>query len=180
MAVTFTWWGTELELFDAEYNTTLLNERAVEIPIATRWLDGRVMADGVEVGAVLPHYSFPAHPVCDLYEVGAGIDNVDLFELVGSFDWILSISTLEHVADAAGALDHLRRLLAPGGSMLVTVGAGQHADLDRYLATGADAARCTTLVRSGDTWCQTMELQFLRYASSTRWAESVFIGEWEG
>lgn len=180
MAVTFRYHGTELELFDAEYNTTILNERAVEIPVAVAWLDGRVMADGVEVGAVLPHYSFPAHPVVDLYEVGGGIDNVDLFELQGPFDWILSISTLEHIDYAAAALDHLRSLLAPAGSMLITVGAGQHAGLDDYLATGAGATRCCTLVRSGGGWCQTTELQFLPYGYSSKWAESCWIGEFDG
>lgn len=178
--MTFRWWGHELELFDAEYNTTILNERAVEIPIALEWMKGRKPFHGVEVGAVLPHYGFPAHKVVDLYEHGDGIDNIDVFDLQGQCDWILSISTLEHIGDAVDALYHLQSLLAPGGSMLITIGAGQHAGLDRHLATGAGATRCATLVRSGGIWCQTTELQFLPYGHSTRWAESVWIGEFDG
>lgn len=178
--MTFTWCGDELEMFDAEYNTTILNERAVEIPIALAWMADKVLANGVEVGAVLPHYGFPPHTVVDLYELGDGIDNIDVFDLYGQFDWILSISTLEHIPNAVDALRHLQSQLAPGGSMLITIGAGQHTALDRHLATGAGATRCATLVRSGGIWCQTVEPQFLPYGYSTRWAESVWIGEFHG
>lgn len=176
--MTFTWFSTDLELFDHPYNTTLLNERAVEIPVALAWLDGRdLAAAGVEVGAVLGHYGITGHRVVDLYEPGDGIENIDVFDLDGTFDWIVSISTLEHIPNAVDALYHLRSLVAPGGSMLVTVGAGQHADLDAYLSTGAGSKWCTTLVRSGGTWCRTTDLQFLPYAFSSKWAESVWIGE---
>lgn len=175
----FRYWGRELEYFDSPYNDTAQNERAVEVAIAIAWLEDRVLADGVEVGAVMPHYGLGQHRCIDLYEQGDGIDNVDVFDLAGDFDWILSISTLEHIVDAPAALDHLVSLLAPGGQMLVTVGAGQHGELDAYLASGAGASRCCTLVRSGDTWCQTTELQMLAYGTSTRWAEACWVGEFE-
>lgn len=185
MAVSFGWWDRHLELFDHEYNTTRLNERAVEIPIALTWLADRVLADGVEVGNVLSHYGFPAHRVVDLYETGADVDNIDVFDLEGPFEWIVSISTLEHVGDDRGdpsgpmrAIEHLESLLEPGGAMLVTIPGGHNRQLDDFLAGGAGTTRAATLVRSGGSWVQTSVLQFFDYGSSTRWAESVWIGEW--
>jgi SAM-dependent methyltransferase len=39
----------------------------------------------------------------------------------GSFDFILCSEVLEHIDDDASALDELRRVLAPGGWMLISV-----------------------------------------------------------
>lgn len=181
--MTFACWGIEFDLYDHPYNTTALNERGVEIPIAIDWLADRVMADGVEVGNVLNHYGFPPHRVIDLHEQGDGIENIDVFDLDGTFDWIVTISTLEHVGDDSGdpldsvlAVEHLRSLLAPGGEMLVTVPGGCNPLLDDYLAA-ADTSRACTLVRAGGRWVQTAQPTFLPYGHSSSWAESVFIGE---
>jgi hypothetical protein len=179
LAVRFRYFGVELEAFDHEYNTTALNERAVEIPIAFDWLPPSGHIGGLEVGNVMGHYGYHGHRVVDLYEQGDGVDNIDVFDIGGRYEWILSVSTLEHIADAVKALDHLRDLLMPSGRMLITIGSGQHQALDEYLATGAGTERCCTLVRSGGTWVQTAELTFLPYGTSTKWAESVFVGEWE-
>ena len=46
-----------LQLFDHPYNTTILNERAVEIPVVMAWLyRGDPLGDVLEVGNVLQHY----------------------------------------------------------------------------------------------------------------------------
>lgn len=179
--MTFTCWGIEFDPFDHPYNTTIRNERAVEIPVAVDWMADRVLADGVEVGNVLAHYGFPAHRVVDLYEPGDAVENIDVFDLDGSFDWIVTISTLEHVGetdplDSVLAVEHLRSLLAPGGEMLVTIPGGCNPLLDDYLAV-ADTVRACTLVRAGGGWVQTARPTFLPYGSSTSWAESVWIGE---
>lgn len=187
--MTFTWWGDELEVFDAPYNSTAFNERGVEIAVALSWMADRVLVDGIEVGAVLQHYGFPTHRVVDKYEQGPGVENIDVMDIDGQYDWVLSISTIEHVGwdelqqDARGAikaLDHLVGLLARGGAALITVPGGYNPALDDYLATGAGASRACTMVRSTEGWVQSDELLFLRYGSSTPWAESVFIGEWGG
>lgn len=187
--MTFTWWGDEFELFDAPYNSTMFNERGVEIAVALAWMADRVLVDGLEVGAVLSHYGFPAHPTVDKYEQGDGIENIDVLDIDGQYDWVLSISTLEHVGwdelqqdsgAAVRALDHLVGLLVPGGQALITVPGGYNPALDDYLSSGAGASRACTMVRSTDGWVQSDELLFLRYGTSTPWAESVWIGEFEG
>lgn len=178
--LTFTWFGREFDLFDHSYNATLANERAVEVPLAVEWLTDRVMSDGLEIGNVLSHYGAPAHRIVDLHEQAAGVENMDLFDVTERFDWVLSISTIEHSVDPVAALDHLRSLLAPGGLLFVTIPGGISTELDCYLAhEGADASRCGTLVRSGGGWYQTLGLAFLPYGWSSGHAESVFIGEWE-
>lgn len=172
----FTFHGRQYAIHDAAYNTTALNERAVEIPIAKAWIDDHA-GHGLEVGNVLGHYFPTRWRVVDLYEISDGVDNVDLFELDDTFDWIVSISTVEHTIDPPAAIHHLRSLLRPDGALFVTAGAGQSHQLDSYLATGAGATWATTLVRSGGVWCETVDPQFLPYGYSTRWAESVWIGE---
>lgn len=43
----------------------------------------------------------------------------------GSFDLAVSLDVIEHLADDVGALRELRRVIAPGGALLVTVPAYQ-------------------------------------------------------
>lgn len=184
----FSYFGTELEGFDHPHNQTILNERAVELAVAAEWLPSGTGAVGLEVGNVLGYYGFSGHRVVDRYEQAAGVDNIDVFDVGGRYEWIISISTLEHVRwdteprdpDAAlKAITHLRSLLLPGGRMLVTIPAGYHPTLDAALSAGAaEATRDCTLVRSGDMWKQTKKRTFKPYGATTSWAESVWIGEW--
>ncbi len=186
---TFTYHGETLTYLDHPYNHTRLNERAVEVPVALSWLqDGS--GCGLEVGNVLGHYTGRlSHRVVDLYEVAEGVENVDVFSVRGAYDWVLAISTLEHVYwdtrprrkwGAVQAIAHLRGLLAPGGRMLVTVPMGHHQYLDRHLlAEAVGTTRACTLVREGDGWRQTPRPEHRPYGASTPWAEAVWIGEWQ-
>lgn len=170
----FHYWGVEYEGFDHPYNRTVDNERAVEIPIALGWLPET--GTGLEVGNVLAHYGLHDHRVVDLHEQGPGVENIDVMDVSGSYDWILSISTLEHTAEPVAALNHLLDLLKPKGRMLVTIPGGFNPAFDHYLWDGAGATRCCTLVRSDhDLWEQTSVPLFLPYGP---WANSVWIGEW--
>lgn len=182
--MTFTYWGTVLDYFEHPYNTTGLNERAVEIPIVREWLpDG----DGLELGNVLGHYQPVTHRVVDRHE--RGVENVDVFDLTGQYDWVLSVSTIEHVRwdppeqpdphGAIRALRHLESLVKPGGQMLATVPLGHHPHLDELLMSGqTGASRACTLIRHGRGWRQTHSLTWEPYGKTTKWAESVWIGEW--
>lgn len=149
---TFRWNGRDWPQFDHPYNGTITNERAVEIPIALDYLASTAEGRGLEVGNVLAHYftadELPPRWVVDKYEEHAPADPLDVFAITGSFDWIVSISTIEHVRNGApeapnpwggvAALAYLRGLLAPGGTMLWTAGAGQNAHLDDFLAGDSD------------------------------------------
>lgn len=181
-----TWWDHPLILFDHPYNTTRHNERAIEIPCVMRWLRGRT-GRGLEVGNVLGHYGMAGHRVVDRWEKGPNVDNVDVFDVEGSYRWIVSVSTLEHVRwdeperDPGGAwraLQHLRSLLKPGGGLFVTVPLGHHEELDGHLLNDSGAARACTFVREAGTWHQTERLTWKPYGVSTPWADSVYVGEW--
>lgn len=208
MTATFTYRGRDLEQFDHRYNDTMTNERAVEIAVALNFLDRRAdrAPDGwgpaLEVGNVLSHYNLaPRHGeydwrIVDRYEHGfSGIDPIDVFAIEGSYEWIVSVSTLEHVRHdppedhaawgAVAALAYLTTLLAPTGHMLVTLGLGQNAMLDRFLMRGESfgARSHVTLVRHRtedprvNDWRQTDLMQWEPYGP-THGANSVWIGEW--
>jgi hypothetical protein len=181
----FTAFGESFDGFDHPYNTTICNERAVEVPLALSFLS-RVNGAGLEVGNVLSHYVDTSWRVVDKYE---GPERVDVFDIVGEFDFIVAISTLEHVGwdypeprergRAVDALAHLRSLLGVDGRMFVTVPMGCNPSLDDYLLD-CDAVRCATLVRHGSSWRQTKKLTSKPYGASTMWAESVWVGEFGG
>lgn len=184
----FAYWGVELAYCRDTYNHSGENERTVEIPIA-RWFVGDRQGEGLEVGNVLAHYGPIGHRVIDRYEAGAGIIRQDVLRYRRPADWVVSVSTLEHVRwdeaqrhpdGSVQALEHLHGLLRPGGRMLVTVPMGWQPFLDAAILDGrlpVKPERQCTLVRDGDGWRQTEHLCHLRYAASTIWAESVWVGE---
>ena len=180
--MSFTYRGQRLDYFDHPYNSTRANKRAVEVAVALDWLPGK--GRGLEVGNVLGHYGVTGHRVVDLHEQAPGVENLDVLGITGTYDWIVSISTIEHVRwdaepreahGAAAALHHLEQLLNPGGTMLVTVPGGWHPHLDAHLA---ELDNGTTYTRHGSGWRATKTPQFRPYGATTPWAESVWIGEW--
>ena len=162
--------GVDLPFFDHPYNTTILNERAVEISIAMHFLNHVTGLRGLEVGNVLRHY-FPGAlrncRVVDKYEVGDdAVENIDVFAIDGEYDYIFAISTLEHVRwdppesrslfGATAAIAHLRSLLAPSGKMLVTVPFGSNPGLDfAILDQKLHTERESVMMRTGGLWHET-------------------------
>jgi hypothetical protein len=143
---TFTVDGREVPYFLHAYNTTWRNERGVEIALALEALrrrPGRLL----EVGNVLGHYLPAEHDVVDKYELGPGVQNVDVlaFEPAHDYDLIVAISTLEHVGldeddidpeKPAKTLERLSGFLAPAGELFVTVPLGYNPALDGALLAG--------------------------------------------
>ncbi len=126
------------------YNRAYKVERAVEIPIALRFLEGCDPDRALEVGNVLSHYSPCRHRVVDKYERSSRVINEDA-ETVSfgcTFDRIAAVSTLEHVgwdekpkdpAKFNRVVDNLVRHLAPGGTLFATIPLGQNPNLDKAL-----------------------------------------------
>ncbi len=171
-----------LRPFWHSYNWTHTNERQIELPVVFDWL-GRRSGKGLEVGNVTGHYIKPHHKVIDLMETDEWVSNTNLFEVGEQFDWVLAISTIEHVGwdnepgrrNPAEAIQHLLSLLSANGSMLVTVPLGYNWTLDAELVDGFGADRWGCVYRGEGVW---------EYKNGFKWepytigAGSVWFGEW--
>ena len=150
------------------YGATLRGERIIEIPIAMEELKAYTERRILEVGNVLGHYVEREHLVVDKYERSDRCLNMDILEFQPSqpFDFIVSISTVEHIGwneyerepdKAVRALRHMKAMLAPGGRMLVTMPWGQNPALDRHLRSTEcifDVLKYMKRVSSRNTWIQ--------------------------
>lgn len=160
--------GEALRYVHHPYNNTWLNERAVEVSLARRLVERRGAAGLLEVGNVLGHYGAVEHRVVDKYEAAAGVENVDVLDLVDgtSYATVVSVSTLEHVGldeveqdptKPDRAIATLKSLLAPGGLLWVTVPVGYNTALDESLREGRHGfTRLTALRREArrNAWSQ--------------------------
>lgn len=187
--------GTSLAPFDHPYNTTALNERAVELRMALEFLVMRHnwenrLGRTLEVGNVLSHYDLsPGGRIVDRFEVAPGVENIDVFDIEGTYDTIVSISTIEHVGVddgggdpylAIGALDRLRSLLAPGGRFFCTFPTGWNVVLDANLHHGfltRDSLSSHYFIRHNGDWLETVDTFPLAYGVTQPWAEAVWVGE---
>jgi hypothetical protein len=140
--------GESYRLLRRAYGLTWVTERAVEVPVAQRLLERHRGERVLEVGNVLSHYMRTDHEVVDKYERAPGVRNVDVLDLAAEpeYDLVIAISTLEHVGRdetprepgrAIRALEHLRGLLRPGGTLFATVPVGYNPELDAALAAGS-------------------------------------------
>jgi hypothetical protein len=180
--------GTEHPYFVHPYNPTWRSERAVEIPLALEFRS-RMRGQGAEIGNVLAHYVETDHIRVDKYEQAEGVQNLDVLDFdPGPLDWIIAISTLEHVgwdeeprdpAKAVRALEHLRGLLVPGGRLFLTVPLGHNPGLDAAVGAGIRGTlRDTKLVRGrGNTWTEVDELPAARYDHARHTARALWVAE---
>lgn len=136
--------GVSYRYFAALYNVTFLNERAVELPIASSFVQRFAPEEVLEVGNVLGRYRRVRHTVVDKNERRRGVINQDIehFAPGRRYRAIVSVSTLEHVGwddtprdpeKVLRALHHLRALLAPGGALLATLPLGYNRFVDAHL-----------------------------------------------
>lgn len=172
------------------YNCTWRNERAIEVPLAQQFVAGR-SGRGLEVGNVLSHYGGPfGHDVVDKYEHGQGIINADILDFRPSrpYDWVVSVSTLEHVgrdegeddSKAADALMHLRRLLASDGRLFVTVALGHNPALDEHLRRRQEEplAGSTYIRTRAGRWERLNSVEPRPYNYRRHRARSIWVGEY--
>ena len=156
----FQWRGHSLDAFYHRYNITWAGERMVEIPIAKMFLERFAGKTIVEVGNVMQHYGPIAHQVIDKYEVGPGVENMDVldFRPGKKIDLLLSISTFEHIGfdDDDGkssgqkildAVRHCRSIISENGTLVITVPLGYNPDLDRLIQTGALGSSSISFLR---------------------------------
>ncbi|HET6761410.1 MAG TPA: class I SAM-dependent methyltransferase [Gemmatimonadaceae bacterium] len=177
----FAFQGRNFRYFVHYYNAMEGSDRAVEIPLARAFLERFQQASGIEVGNVLPHYLRVRHPIIDKYEKAPGVLNQDVleFEPPAALDFIVSISTLEHVgwdelprdpAKVEFAIERLRRMLKPSGRMFVTCPLGHNSHLDSLvLGEKTDAVEEGFLQHAGSgSWHQIRRADVTALASQAR------------
>lgn len=153
-ARTFTFLGNTYNYFYHFYNLTMLNERAVEIPIIWEFVKKHPSPNILEIGNVLSHYFPVKHDILDKYEKAEGVINQDVlnFQPSKKYDLIVSISTLEHPgwdehiysgnletrdpAKVLRVIEHLKSLLTPEGKIIATIPVGFNAEFDKLLKSG--------------------------------------------
>lgn len=183
---TFTYRGRTLDLLDHSYNTTAENERAIEVPIAWAWIADQDLNDGLEVGNVLGHYGPAPWRRVDRYEQAEGVESLDVFDIDGTYPWIVAISTLEHVGNWPGepdnpglavkALDHLRTLT---DHLLVTVPFDHNDRLDDVILDGTvDATLSTTFLWSPDGWAEAPGAIWGPRRRPHIWPSHLWVAEW--
>jgi len=140
--------GRDIRYVRHHYNRAWRNERSVELALALDFLQGTTAGRTLEIGNVLSHYVPVDHDILDKYEQSPGVLNEDIVDFVADppYDRVVSISTLEHVgwderprepAKVLRAYQNIRRLVRPGGSILLTCPFGQNPHLDEYIHEGA-------------------------------------------
>jgi SAM-dependent methyltransferase len=188
---TFRFMDWELEYFTHPYNQTAQNMRAVEIPIARKFLEfspGRIL----EIGNVLSHYQQIDWPVVDFREKGNRIINADVTTWRPNrlYDTIISISTIEHIGHGkyahitkktpAQAVEHIKSFLQPGGKALFTVPIGYNKTLDRQLAKGimpVDEIHYMRRISDKNEWieCNLIEAAITERPAGYHWAVALAV-----
>ena len=192
---TFDLGGETYSYIARDRGNTWWHERAVELPIAQRAVADAGNGAVLEVGNVLRQY-FPelGHRVVDKYEHADGVENIDVMDVEGSYDLIVSISTLEHVGfdehhaggvAAAGAgpreaIARLRGCLAPGGRLLFTSPVGYNPALDEALNAGIPGveARFLRRVDIANRWVEAdwRSVSGVKYGKPYRNANAIVVG----
>jgi hypothetical protein len=149
---------------------------------------------GLEVGNVTSHYgTWYGLTVVDLDEHADGVLNEDIrtWSPERPFDWLVSISTIEHVGwarpwphpdesdphAAANTIARLRQLVKPGGPMLVTAPLGFNPGLDVALLDDPPEGSSTMVTDDGATWYEKPGIWWRPYGVHTIAAAAVWVWE---
>jgi hypothetical protein len=143
----FVFQGRSYPYFYHWYNTTWTSERCIEIPIVMNMINSSKGKRILEVGNVLSHYYSERHDIIDKYEIAQGVINQDVVNFRPSckYDYIVSISTLEHVGwdetprdslKILRAIVNLKSLLNSQGKIVVTFPLGYNPNMDKLFRQG--------------------------------------------
>lgn len=190
----FTVGGVRYPHFYHLYNTTFRKERAIELALATDFVEKLRGKRVLELGNVLRHYGTFHHDVVDKYERYDGVINEDIVDYRSSklYDGIVSVSTIEHIGwdeepkdpeKPRLAIEALRGLLAPGGSMLIIMPLGYNPSVDALVASSdfeADEVHFLKRVNAGNDWVETAhaEVAKSRYGAPYPNANALWVAYW--
>lgn len=173
---------------DSPYNSSRLNERAVEIPIAQYFYE-EYEPDILEIGCVLPHYLLnpPQHTIVDKHETFAGVINEDIrtWDSDEMFSAAISISTIEHVdhrwEQIVIAIDAILARIKSGGAFLITMPYGFNRAVDNNILNlqfshDALITRLDKVDFQFHKWKQVQGNKApLGYNAKSRWANTVYV-----
>lgn len=139
--------GSTYSYFYHWYNVTFRNERCVEIPIAKKYIEKYASNEVFEVGNVLSHYLNTSHTVLDKYEDSKNTIREDIvdYKSARKYDFVVSISTLEHVGwdeDVRSpkkflkAIDKVIAITKEDGDFLITMPMGWSSYVDDFIKKG--------------------------------------------
>jgi hypothetical protein len=169
----------------------LNNERTVEVAIANEFLRGHT-GEILEVGNVLVNFSGFQHDVVDKYEKAPGVINEDIVTYAPGkkYDYIVTISTLEHVGwdeqprepeKILRAINHLKELLASGGQLLATMPLGYNRFVDQMVRekqTGFSEIRYLLRISANNQWREARleEVIDAKFGSPFSCANAIVVG----
>ena len=141
---------TEDEYIDDPVNTTLINERCIELALGMRYMD-KVGHDSLtEIGAVMPHYGYCEHQIIDLFaddHPAGDVQAVDAETCDFTGRDVLCLSTIEHIGkedydntdiDPQKSIRILDKITEESNSFFVTWGTRYHNELDEYVKSNLD------------------------------------------
>ena len=132
------------EYFDDPVNTTMINERCIELALGLRYMEKVGNDNFTEVGCVMPFYGYCEHPIIDLFEKdhpAGDVQNVDAEECDFTGRDVLCLSTLEHIGkddyenpeiDPQKAARILDKITNEANSFFLTWGTRYHNELDEH------------------------------------------------
>jgi SAM-dependent methyltransferase len=146
---TFKFQGNSYHYLFHHYCTTWKNERCVVVPIVLEIMrkyqekSKRIL----EIGNMLSYFYPVNHDILDKYEIVKGVINEDVVEFKSSrkYDLIFSLMSLQCVGynelsqeprKILLAIENLRKVLAPGGQMVIFHGLGENKEADMLLKDG--------------------------------------------
>ena len=143
---------------------------------------------GAEIGNVLAHYVETDHLRVDKYEQAEGVQNLEVLDFdPGPLDWIIAISTLEHVGWDEEPRDPGKAVRALGASAACSCradgcscGPPRPQPRPRRGSRSRDRGtlRDTKLVRGrGNTWTEVDELPAARYDHARHTARALWVAE---
>jgi len=169
---------------------SLDNERTVEVALALDFLRGK-SGRGLEVGNVLSYYTPLPHDIVDKYEQSPGVINEDIVTYAPGkkYDWIVTVSTLEHVGfdeqprepeKIVTAIERLKELLDEQGQMLITMPLGYNPYVDKmFIDSKMDLGEVRFLLRESadNQWRQASldEVVGARYGAPFPCANAVVV-----
>ena len=188
---TFKFNGKKYNYFYHRNWITWNNERSVEIPIVWEFLKNYKEKNILEVGNVLMNFFVFDRKIIDKYEIAPGVINEDVVDYNPNkkYDLIITISSLEHVGwdekpreplKIFKAIENLKRLLIPGGKIIITIPKGHNPVLDNLIMEDKlPFTRSFFLKRvsKNNKWKQVSrkKISNVKYGSYVRWSASAVI-----